>query len=406
MSILQHSLDGSYESLEAMADAISEALGRQVTIEDAEHRLLAYSTHELATDPVRLATIAGRRVPGSVIQSLWISGAMQRLQESDEPVRIPANAELGFGGRAAVAIRKKDKVLGYIWVLEGEQALDGGAMEQLAGAAQAVKAKLLLQQTRSKKLADAIQEFVWQMLTGQFQSDAWIRTRAAMLQVTLPDRCRVLAFELEEAVTARGTQLLQHWIDRLQIAKIAGFAADRNQLVLLVGCNEIDERAELVRCVDSIAERLPSQCGMTVRRTGIGRGVNDYTNVENSYQDALTLLELKKHFPETDLFLSIEEAGYYRYLPSIQRTKQLEQIENPHIAKLMQYDRANQGELLKTLEVYLSCDSSVRDAAAALHIHMNTLSYRLTRITEVCGIDLRCMDQKVSLYLDLKARER
>lgn len=36
---------------------------------------------------------------------------------------------------------------------------------------------------------------------------------------------------------------------------------------------------------------------------------------------------------------------------------------------------------------------------------MNTLNYRLKRISEVGGIDLTDMDQKVTLYLDIKAEK-
>jgi len=61
--------------------------------------------------------------------------------------------------------------------------------------------------------------------------------------------------------------------------------------------------------------------------------------------------------------------------------------------------------LLHTLEVFLYNDSNVKAAADLLHVHINTLTYRLKRIAEIGGIDLNNMDQKVTLYLDLKAEK-
>jgi DNA-binding PucR family transcriptional regulator len=54
------------------------------------------------------------------------------------------------------------------------------------------------------------------------------------------------------------------------------------------------------------------------------------------------------------------------------------------------------------LEVFLNNDSNAKDAAEVLHVHTNTMNYRLKRISEIGEINLTNMDQKVTLYLDLK----
>lgn len=55
---------------------ISEVLQCPITIEDVNHRLLAYSTHDDRTDQARISTIIGRRVPEKVINSLWKDGTI------------------------------------------------------------------------------------------------------------------------------------------------------------------------------------------------------------------------------------------------------------------------------------------------------------------------------------------
>ena len=44
-------------------------------------------------------------------------------------------------------------------------------------------------------------------------------------------------------------------------------------------------------------------------------------------------------------------------------------------------------DLPHTLEVYLANDLDRRRTAAALHVHPNTLDYRLRRIVELTGLD-------------------
>ncbi|WP_232217800.1 helix-turn-helix domain-containing protein [Virgibacillus sp. SK37] len=44
-------------------------------------------------------------------------------------------------------------------------------------------------------------------------------------------------------------------------------------------------------------------------------------------------------------------------------------------------------------------------AANTIHVHTNTLNYRLKRITELTDLDLKDPNQKVTLFLDLKLLE-
>jgi DNA-binding PucR family transcriptional regulator len=47
------------------------------------------------------------------------------------------------------------------------------------------------------------------------------------------------------------------------------------------------------------------------------------------------------------------------------------------------------GELAKTLQTFLRCRFDRTAASEALHVHRNTLAYRLGRIEEITGLDLR-----------------
>ncbi|MGE7877369.1 PucR family transcriptional regulator [Peribacillus muralis] len=59
-------------------------------------------------------------------------------------------------------------------------------------------------------------------------------------------------------------------------------------------------------------------------------------------------------------------------------------------------------ELLKTLSMYFACDLSMKDTAVALHIHINTLHYRLKRIEDLTELNPRKLADLVKLYLALR----
>ncbi|MDO4557256.1 MAG: helix-turn-helix domain-containing protein, partial [Lachnospiraceae bacterium] len=50
------------------------------------------------------------------------------------------------------------------------------------------------------------------------------------------------------------------------------------------------------------------------------------------------------------------------------------------------YDKRNATSLLKTAQVYLECWKNTQKTAELLHVHKNTLYYRLQRIEALCGI--------------------
>ncbi|MCB0089349.1 MAG: helix-turn-helix domain-containing protein [Caldilineaceae bacterium] len=55
-----------------------------------------------------------------------------------------------------------------------------------------------------------------------------------------------------------------------------------------------------------------------------------------------------------------------------------------------------------TLEAFFECHGNLSQTAAQLHIHRNTLTYRLERIAEIAQLDLNDADARFSLQLALK----
>ncbi|UCZ54440.1 helix-turn-helix domain-containing protein [Bacillus shivajii] len=58
-------------------------------------------------------------------------------------------------------------------------------------------------------------------------------------------------------------------------------------------------------------------------------------------------------------------------------------------------------ELMLTLETYMKENMSLKSTADTLHIHINTLHYRLKRISEKTGLSLKKVENLVSFYLAL-----
>nr|WSZ99278.1 PucR family transcriptional regulator ligand-binding domain-containing protein [Streptomyces sp. NBC_00857] len=71
---------------------------------------------------------------------------------------------------------------------------------------------------------------------------------------------------------------------------------------------------------------------------------------------------------------------------------------------LRDYDRRHRAELIPTLESFLDCDGSWTRCAARLHLHVNTLRYRVGRIEQLTGRDLSRLEDKLDFFLALRMR--
>jgi hypothetical protein len=74
----------------------------------------------------------------------------------------------------------------------------------------------------------------------------------------------------------------------------------------------------------------------------------------------------------------------------------------PEVRQFVADDAAAEGTLIATLVEYAACDLNARTAADRLHLHVNTAYYRLDRIAERTGCDLRRLADVMELLIAVR----
>ncbi|PER75077.1 PucR family transcriptional regulator [Priestia megaterium] len=394
----------NFDTLEEFADRISEVLNCPITIEDANHRLLAYSTHDERTDQARIATIIGRRVPEKVINNLWKEGIIPKLLETNEPVRVKNINEIGLGDRIAISIWKNEEVLGFIWAVEIEKALGNEEVELLKKAANVLKNKLLQLQIRKYKREERSQEFFWKLLTGHIKSRQEISEAFYEAQITAPSTFSIAIFRFQKDITPEAERQISYMLKTMHRLKIVLYTIDCNDLILLLSLdaveNPLDEQRDFA---DYFRGNMYERFDVTQIKASCSSIYSSHDHIEKSYKEALNVLDMKSKFPEeTKEIINYQELGIYQFLDVILEKRVQDQFENHSLKKLTDYDLRHNSNLVETLEVFLNNDNNINEAAKELNVHMNTLSYRLKRISEIGDINLKDVNQKMTLYIDIK----
>ncbi|WP_405106216.1 helix-turn-helix domain-containing protein [Paenibacillus sp. FSL K6-1217] len=392
--------------MESLADTLSESLQAQVTIEDSNHHVIGYSSHQSESDPARISTIIGKKVPNTVIIGLRKKGVMQELESSSHPIRIPAVMEVGLGPRLAMCIRHQQEILGYIWVVDGGNLAEDHA-ERIVEKAAGIAGRYLLKQRGWKtKQEKTFEDFFWKLLTSHYDSEARIRQEAEAGSILLADRYYIGVLESSRPVDEHFLQKFRRVKDAYTGQRLLFQTAEQNRLIILFSFMfPVEGTGRLSSFLHKLLEELGQSEGGKLT-AGCSPEYREYTSAAEAYREALQILELKKLLPyHTRELLLYEEIGFWAYLPAIVEQKRSRPRRSLLLYPLKEHDREHKSDFLKTVAVYLSLNGNLKESAAFLHIHTNTLMYRLNRIAEITGRSLKETDYRTSIYLDLLTEE-
>jgi len=402
-----NSLKVTFDNLEEFADIISEILQCPITVEDVNHRLLAYSTHDERTDSARIATIMGRRVPEKVINNLWKEGVIPTLLKSREPIHVKKIDNIGLGDRVAISIWNKEDVLGFIWALEIKRSLTEQDYALMKKSAEAVKSKLLQLQTRKNKKDERSQEFFWKLLTNHIQTNEEIIENFQVLHITPASLFNVVVFHFEQEITSEKEKQISYLLKTSEHLKILLYTIDRNKLILLTSLDNLSQPShEINNFVERFVNTMEKRYEIKSIKPAFSSVYSDYQKISKAYKETLIVLSIKEKFPsDTANIHGYQNMGIYQLIDLLLEQRKQEEYENQALQKLHKYDCKYNSNLVETLEIFLNNDSNTSEVAKILNIHVNTLSYRLKRICEISEIDLKDPNQKMVLYLDLKLQK-
>jgi DNA-binding PucR family transcriptional regulator len=77
----------------------------------------------------------------------------------------------------------------------------------------------------------------------------------------------------------------------------------------------------------------------------------------------------------------------------------------PAVQRFLDEDATHGGTLVATVRAYAAADLNVKRAAEHLHVHVNTAHYRLAKIEERTGVDLRQVGDVVELLIAAQLAE-
>lgn len=137
-------------------------------------------------------------------------------------------------------------------------------------------------------------------------------------------------------------------------------------------------------CLARLAELFP---GIKVV-AGIGGVCRDPQLIARSYEEAHRTIETLRRMGRTGTVTAFGDLGIHRLLLQVPELSELRSFADDVLGRLGRGERERRGEYLTTLACYLRENGSPQRAARYLHVHPNTVAYRVKRIEEITGLSL------------------
>ena len=350
---------------ESVAQAVSSVLGSDVMIFDERDNLIAGSSQPAVQDAALLRVLAEARAGRRAIcaGNLWAAPASAGSEHLGAVVL-----------RAGPDMPETDRLI-------------------LERAAMVTALLLLLRRSVAEAEQQVRGDLLTDLLSTPHRDPESLRDRALRLGADLNKPHVVVVVRAEPALQARLRPAAVH-----VAATRHGLAAsfEGNAVLLLPG----DDPSAVLSDVTSDLEAMAGR-PLTVAADGThphGRGTS---TVSSAYLQACRCVDALLALGRRGAAATPHDLGFLGMLLSDR--KDVPGFIHAAIGDLIDYDARKGSELVRTVEAYFSAGGNVSRTKDALHVHVNTVTQRLERVSQVLGEDWqlsqRALEIRIAVHL-------
>ena len=135
---------------------------------------------------------------------------------------------------------------------------------------------------------------------------------------------------------------------------------------------------------------------------GMSNFFTDLKSARRFYLQAKKAAEVGLRLQDEGPIHYYSDTYFYHIMEICEQEEDLQYFIHPAMMKLLYHDQERNSELLKTMHCFLQTPGNPAKIAEQLHIHKNTLLYRMNKIKSLTGCTLEDGDEIMSLGLSYK----
>lgn len=288
------------------------------------------------------------------------------------------------------------KLIGYLLISCSPEPLPELQLERSAVFCSLV-CKIMLTFRRSRIAFDAAEPFLSRLLESPVTPKA-AKAGAARLNWPLYQHLYVLAAVSDSDPGDQEALSLSIYPLLSVLPNAQSFLFHRQLVAIISSRSPLNRDAEVWAEVERVAEAE----GLCI---GISRSFEDLTAVRRYFDQSIAAVQLSQRLELSGSLHFFESLCLFSLFSAIPDRAMLERCIHPAIYHVINYDLENESSLFETLQCYANCVGDLGGVADRLFIHRNTVKYRITKISDLMGMDITQPDNYDSIWLSLKLLE-
>jgi purine catabolism regulator len=324
--------------------------------------------------------------------------------------------------RVTLPIQIPHEVVGYLSLIGSTDHFDHLERLIMGQVAPILSLEFARERERSRVESRYQSEAFMDVMQGNYQQAEEMLVRARLLGHDLSVPQAVVIFELaleETSYTTSGPhaqwskrmreELLRTWPTAWVIhepRRVMALLPTTRATANYEQDGEIPDEQAILSSLERTQARLqPQNARQRLSYSGgIGQIARAIQAIPQAWREAQQALEIGRRLFGEGKLHSFARLGIYRLLFPLYGEQTLLDFYQETLGPLLDADNRGNQALLETLEGFFRCNGNLSETARVMHLHRNSLLYRLSRIEELLGRSLEDAELRLSLQIALKIR--
>lgn len=140
-------------------------------------------------------------------------------------------------------------------------------------------------------------------------------------------------------------------------------------------------------------------------RLAVSDDFNNIFYIETFYKQAMSTLRFSAALHPKAMFSYYNDYKFFSLMDMALQEADLTRYLDNRLHRMREYDISNNTDYYKTVSEFLFCGQNPAKASAALHVHKNTVSYRITKAKALFCIDFDDIDTVFQLMYSFKIQQ-
>ncbi|CAJ1510058.1 PucR family transcriptional regulator [[Mycobacterium] burgundiense] len=318
-------------------------------------------------------------------------------------LRIPAIARVAPMIVAPIPVG--EDIPAFLLTLDDGDEQAGGEMRLLLTEHAATVCGVILGRERVVAAAAtrARQNLVEGLLSGRGSNNDEIRRWAVHLGYDERHHHRVVTVVLLDGYDSEDRKRVPAAVERFFTTQAPdAITTQREREVVIVMPEPNPARARTAQLTTQCIKRIAESFGHAPINAGIGGMCHSALDVARSYEDARRTAEISSRLGRIGTTVAVEDLGIHRLLLQVPDIVELRNFAQEVFGKLLAQGNDTAMEYLSTLASYFRVNNSPQRAAEELHMHRNTVTYRIRRVEELTGLDFHAYRDRLMAQVALE----